>query len=590
MIYQLFRLWAVLAIFGILLAGCDSPTESSPAAAQPAETDRNYKPLADKVLIQGRVTFDQIPRDAKTGRLLPSASFPTPVRSAQVDAVSTTGDVLFSTVTSQTGEYTVLVPAQIELYIRVWAKIEDTVNASWQAQVVDNLNNNATYALKSADINSLSSNHQLNIHAASGLKKDNVSDARASAPFAILDTLHDGFDFIAQQDQRHLKPLTVAWSTRNSTAVGDTSTGAINTSFYSTQDGTPKIYLLGAIENDADDYDRSVILHEFGHYLMDQLSRSDSVGGSHDSNNKLDLRVAFNEAICNVLSALIDGQPIYYDSRGDQLPVQRFDLERHDSHINGWYNTEALSWLIYDMIDDPPVDDDGLSLGWDGLYAMLTNPEIIFFDGAMSIFPFLTVAQDLFSDDSQEIQALAMRHGISYSDPYGGDETDGGGSAITLPLYHFYEEGSSTQICSDKEFSDFNGVDVHRFVRFDINTPGSYTITAQKIAGALTVANPEFVVYQNGRVKLAGFSSAKNTESISHVLSNGHYLLDIFERSNADNENDNGGLACFELTITLGERQNAPINPDCDNLAAIAGDSRCQLPASSGSINNAVAL
>ena len=56
------------------------------------------------------------------------------------------------------------------------------------------------------------------------------------------------------------------------------------------------ICLVGAADQDTDEYDRHVIAHESGHYLEYYFSRSDSIGGPHALPDQLDLRVAFGEA------------------------------------------------------------------------------------------------------------------------------------------------------------------------------------------------------------------------------------------------------------------------------------------------------
>ena len=39
------------------------------------------------------------------------------------------------------------------------------------------------------------------------------------------------------------------------------------------------IYVLGAADNDTDEYDQHIVAHEFQHFLEDQVSRSDTPGG-----------------------------------------------------------------------------------------------------------------------------------------------------------------------------------------------------------------------------------------------------------------------------------------------------------------------
>lgn len=502
---------------------------------------------------------------------------PSPIRSARLDALAPDDSVLYSTVTSANGEFAVMVPADQTVQIRVWAKMEDTQQGQWQAKVVDNTHSDAVYALRSAAITPSESAPAIDIHAASNWGKDQYKVQRPSAPFAILDALYDGFTLLTQTEDQVLPELTVAWSPDNIAAEGAPEEGLIGSSYYTQIEGQPKIYLLGQTDNDADDYDRSVILHEFGHFIMDHISRSDSVGGRYGRDIALDLRVAFNEAISNVFATLIDEQPKYFDTYGNQqIMTQVFDLEKHTSGSGGWHSTEALSWLIHDSVDDQHDDGDHLSIGWAGLHEVLTAQETLEFAGATSIYSFLQTLLSLKPGETDAIHTLAERHNIHINDAYGTGETDSAGSDVTLPLHHTYSIGDTLQVCSHTQLADYNGADVHRLVRVELFSDGHYTITATKAPGGLQSANPNFVLYHQGRVKLAGMSTRKNREQVTHWLERGDYLLDIYEFSNADTISDNGGLACFDVSITPGDEQNALFSPSCDNLASMSGDSRCQ--------------
>ena len=97
--------------------------------------------------------------------------------------------------------------------------------------------------------------------------------------------------------------------------------GEIGSSRYSAGTG---IFLVGAADQDTDEYDRHVIAHEFGHYLEHRFSRSDSFGGPHALTDQLDLRVAFGEAWGSAFAGMVTGQPVYVDAhqRGSSASVQ----------------------------------------------------------------------------------------------------------------------------------------------------------------------------------------------------------------------------------------------------------------------------
>ena len=92
--------------------------------------------------------------------------------------------------------------------------------------------------------------------------------------------------------------------------------------------GVAAIYLLGDEDHDTDEYDRSLIAHEWVHFFEATLSRSDSLGGGHGPGDQLDMRVAFSEGLANALSAMITGEQSYAASFGPkQGSGWRWDIE-----------------------------------------------------------------------------------------------------------------------------------------------------------------------------------------------------------------------------------------------------------------------
>lgn len=84
--------------------------------------------------------------------------------------------------------------------------------------------------------------------------------------------------------------------------------GAGALSFYI--QGSRQLYILGGINGnyttaDYDHFDDSVIIHEFGHFLEDVYSNSDSRGGSHNGNFIIDPRLAWSEGWANFFQAAV---------------------------------------------------------------------------------------------------------------------------------------------------------------------------------------------------------------------------------------------------------------------------------------------
>src|SRR5690606_26346255 len=157
------------------------------------------------------------------------------------------------------------------------------------------------------------------LHAPSGWGGSSYTGPRAAAPFAILDVIYDAVQLVlAAAPEVEFPPLAIHWSPANVPSFGsdgapDIDSGQIGSSFFVPSLG---IYLLGAENQDTDEYDRHVIAHEWGHYFEHSFSRSDSIGGPHTRGDHLDMRVAFGEGFGNALAAMITGDSIYRDVVG----------------------------------------------------------------------------------------------------------------------------------------------------------------------------------------------------------------------------------------------------------------------------------
>ncbi|MGE3757781.1 MAG: M36 family metallopeptidase, partial [Pseudobdellovibrionaceae bacterium] len=81
-------------------------------------------------------------------------------------------------------------------------------------------------------------------------------------------------------------------------------------------------YILGGIKGDTDSvdtdhFDNSVIIHEYGHFLENRLSETDSPGGSHNGNFVVDPRLAWGEGWANFFASAVQGNQYYRDTLGN---------------------------------------------------------------------------------------------------------------------------------------------------------------------------------------------------------------------------------------------------------------------------------
>ena len=214
----------------------------------------------------------------------------------------------------------------------------------------------AVFVLDSRILNPDEDSSAITLVARSGWSGAAYTDERSSAPFAVLDSIISASLFVTAEDRSfNLRPLTVYWS-------ADNTTSNVGTSYYLAD----TIFVLGDANEDTDEFDQSVIIHEWGHYYQDVVSKDDSVGGMHGSGDLLDLRVAFSEGWANALSGLVQGTNAYRDSsgpnQGSGFSLSLEDENQFSGTTKGWFSEDSVQYFVFDAFDQPATDDDALAL------------------------------------------------------------------------------------------------------------------------------------------------------------------------------------------------------------------------------------
>lgn len=522
---------------GSSTTGTVSPQTSAPPATAQA-----------KVTVQGAVTYDRVPFGTRSFSGLDYASTQAlPVRGVTVQALAQDGSVVGFSATDEFGQFQIAVAENAEIKIRVLAELLGQTNAAWDVQVKDNTQGNALYVLDGSYAPVGTQPVQTrNLHAASGWDGQAYTAPRAAGPFAILDSVYDAITTVVDADPSVvLPPLSIYWSVNNIAISGDASAGAIGTSYYSSYG--PSIYLLGAANNDSDEYDRAVIQHEFGHYLEHQLARTESIGGSHSVYSKLDMRVAFGEAWGNAFAAMASGDAVYRDSLGAAQSLGfSIDVERKTGD-NGWFSEASIQAILYDLVDGE--NDDNLSFGFASVYRTLLSNTYLDFAGFSSIYAFISAFKQQHPTDAAEIDTLVQSFNIYGSGWWGEGETNDAGSAVTLPVYHRLYAGQQLNLCSDSDYQKYNGVDVRRYVRVHVDSAAEYTFEATRSHGGLSATNPQLRLYSKGMIIASATGSTLNRETLRRQLPVGEYVVELYEQANAQLTTSTGGLACFNLAM-----------------------------------------
>lgn len=214
--------------------------------------------------ISGRITFDLVPFNTFTSGLDYSQTKVSPARGILVEAMDASANKVGSTTTDSNGYFSLNIDANSNLRLRVSAQLKQTSDPSWDVKVTDNTSNNALYVTEGNLFNSSTGNRVRNIHLQSGWGGTSYTAPRSAGPFAILDAIYESMQKVVNVDSDvSFPPLEVHWSPKNSPAEGNLWDGDIGGSFY--LDG--KIYVLGKADSDTDEYDRHIIIHEWGHIL-----------------------------------------------------------------------------------------------------------------------------------------------------------------------------------------------------------------------------------------------------------------------------------------------------------------------------------
>lgn len=528
-----------------------SHTAPSPANPSAPAQPQTPAPVLAKVTVAGRITYDRVPFEGRSFRGLDYTQTQVlPVRGATVQLVDSGNRVIYTGQTDGQGYYSFAVEANRQLRMRVLAELRGTGSAAWDIQVRDNTNRDALYALEGSLVSAGSGDSQTrDLHAPSGWTGEAYTEARSAAPFAILDSIYDAVQTVVDADPTVvMPPLVVYWSPANIAIGGNYNQGYIGTSFYTS--AGPAIYLLGQADNDADEYDRGVVQHEFGHYLEHQLGRTESIGGSHSQSTRLDMRVAFGEAWGNAFAGMVSGDPIYRDSFGSKQSLGfTINVETRNFGNQGWHNEAAIQSFLYDLFDDEQDPTDHLALGFRPLYEVLTSSRYREFDGFASVYAFAAELELQHPEEAPQISDMLTSVGIHGRGWYGEGETNDAGSPVTLPVYHQLQLGQTVNVCSDTKIQDYNGVDVRRYIRVSFPETRIYTLSATRNGGGILHANPQMKLFRQGNLVAQFTSGFADFESGQRLLTQGEYVIEIYEQTNADGSLQNGGLACFDVRI-----------------------------------------
>ena len=493
-------------------------------ATAPRRIEYVAPPTAEKVRISGRLSFDR-PAFTRGGGLDYSNIRQQPIRGVWVEAVNASATVLERTRSDASGRYRLDVDANTEVRIRIRAHMQRSAAGGprWDVKVTDNTNGNALYVAQGNLASSGTGASTRNLNAASGwVASDSggrYANARVAGPFAILSSTYEALQRFARVDPDiNLPALEYRWSVRNRSAAGNLADGAIGRSFYNPAEQL--IYLVGQENEDTDEYDHSVILHEFAHHFTSTLSRDDSLGGNWSDEARLDMRLAFSEGFGDALGAIITDDPLYRDTFGSNqglAGVQNMETNpvnpTTDANRIGWYHSRSVAAIVYDLYDAADDGADRLSLGLAPIYNALTSNGFKNNRHYTSIYTFANQLPEHVSNRTATqsgLDALLRRHNIFGRGDNGAGETNGGGlpaTARVLPVYKSITSGDTPiTLCSVNDAGVFNRLGNRAFVQVNFTENGAHTLT-------LTLSESTSALPLFGMLPYASRASANCTPS-----------------------------------------------------------------------------
>ncbi len=484
----------------------------------------------ESVQLHGFITFDFVPEKEADNGLDYERIERRPVRHVRVELLDARGEILATTLSDETGHYQFMAPADSMVKVRVASEMMLTEAPAWHVRVTDNVRDNRLYVLDGSLVSTGRRPTQRNLHAASGWDGASYASVRAAAPFAILDTFHQGVRHLASAgDIPALPYLEVRWSIDNVPAGGELSLGEIGTSFYQyvPEIDTHLIYLLGSEDVDTDEYDRHVVLHEWTHFLQSALSRDDSLGGAHTRADRLDARVAFSEGLANALAGIALVDPIYHDSSGGaQAWGFRNDVRAVEQESIGWYSEGSVGSVVYRFYENSGALSPVLQ--------PLFSDEFRESAGLATLFSYAESQMVLFPQWGAMLDLLLTENNVHGRGHLGAGETNNGDYPGALPLYKpLIANGEPAEVCITSRFGTYNGLGTEGFLYLSVPQSAAYTLLVEKVDGSARVTDPDVVVYHAGRMVFSGEGSEGDVEQLTVGLPAGEYVLNVYDASMA---------------------------------------------------------
>lgn len=299
-----------------------------------------------------------------------------PIRYAEVEVTNSGGTTIQCGETNSSGQVSLQIPSSTSAHtVRIYSRAN---NSSAIASVLDAPENNNLYYIEA----SFTPDSSKSVSANAPVTGDILGGA-----FNILDQIVNANDLLRSKVSGFtVAPKVSAYWTKGFNPNSYFGSSQSGVSFY--LPGFSRLFILGGIggdttSEDTDHFDDSVILHEYGHFLEDIFSITDSPGGSHSGNSMIDPRLAWSEGWGNFFQGAVRNSPDYIDSFGIRtsaggsggglffdIPLEAPEIgcssfesgcDKPERAYEGNFREFAVTRFLWDVFDtggDDSVDDE----------------------------------------------------------------------------------------------------------------------------------------------------------------------------------------------------------------------------------------
>lgn len=350
------------------------PTMNGPAELDYCTTSVTYSGTTSTITGKGQYQYRTHFGSGSSGGLGYVEGTARPIRRAEVRVLDSAGNVAQCAETDANGDFSFSLPQNSNSYT---IQINSRANNSFlKATVFNQPELKEFYSLTTTVVPDATKS------VGSVVASATSSSTLLGGAFNILDQLLNANDYLRTQvgtcsfsgcPNFTVAPKVEVFWRKGFNPGSYYDTGGL--SFY--LPGYSRMFILGGINGDTDNsdtdhFDNSVIIHEYGHFLEDQVFKSDSPGGSHNGNKIIDPRLAWSEGWGNFLQAAVQDSGFYIDTIGNrdgsttfgfyvglETGVSGKDLPQAGAGGalgEGNFREFSVSRLLWDAID---TNDDG---------------------------------------------------------------------------------------------------------------------------------------------------------------------------------------------------------------------------------------